>query len=452
MEIDRMNIDENESHSTNSNYKNFDLETYASNYKGRNRLNRLIFIANNCDQLSAQAYKLILNYIKEDTYDVNNYIRYQEKYQSLTNDSSVDIEWTEKTKAKIREEQKKIDNQVTPTNDIDVKRENIRLLNKMQGDLYYKCGNIKNAQKYYNKNKDFCNTSQQIIETNIDLIKTYSEQLDDLNVKFYITKIESKTSELKKNVKLRNTIKCYSGLYYVRQRNYKSAARIFTDMDIDINDLDPEIIAPNDIAIYGGLSALTSYDRIELKRRVIENTKFKTYLELEPQILNLINAFYNSKYITMLEILENIKPNLLIDINLRSNVEAIYKIINDKALVQYFSPFQTVDMNKMAQSFNMSVATLQAKLVKLISSNDIKARIDSHNKVLYAKRADHRNNLFRKTLKMGEENKQIIEDLLIRMRMEEKNMVINKKGDKKIKEPGAMLPLHPSNLYEGKIY
>ena len=35
----------------------------------------------------------------------------------------------------------------------------------------------------------------------------------------------------------------------------------------------------------------------------------------------------------------------------------------------------------MAKSFNMSVPTLQEKLVKLIASNDIKARIDSHNKV-----------------------------------------------------------------------
>jgi len=41
----------------------------------------------------------------------------------------------------------------------------------MQGDLCYKCGNIKEAQKYYSKNKDFCNTSQQVIETYIDLIK-----------------------------------------------------------------------------------------------------------------------------------------------------------------------------------------------------------------------------------------------------------------------------------------
>ncbi|ORX84619.1 PCI-domain-containing protein [Anaeromyces robustus] len=321
----------------------------------------------------------------------------------------------------------------------------------MQGDLYYKCGNIKEAQKYYNKNKDFSNTSQHIIETYLDLIKTYFEQGDDLNVKTYISKIENKTSELKKNVQLRNTVKCYSGLCYVRQRNYKAAARIFTEMNIDLNDLNPEIIAPNDVAIYGGLCALLSFNREDLKTKVIDNTKFKSYLELEPQIFDLINTFYNSKYITMIEILDNIKPNLLLDINLKPSVVEIYKIINEKALIQYFSPFQTVDMNKMAKSFNMTVPELQEKLVKLIESNNIKARIDSHNKILYAKRADQRNNLFRKTLKLGKENKQIIEDLLLRMKMEEKNLIINKKNEKS-KEPGYIPVNHPSNVYEGNIF
>jgi len=57
-------------------------------------------------------------------------MRYQEKYQSLTNDLSEDIEWTEKVKAKVKEEQKSIDSQVTPTNDIDAKRENVRVIIK----------------------------------------------------------------------------------------------------------------------------------------------------------------------------------------------------------------------------------------------------------------------------------------------------------------------------------
>jgi len=446
-----MNIDDNTSHPTDVNYEGFDLEAYASNYKGRNRINRLSYIADKCEQLRAQAYKLILKYIQEDTYDYTSYLRYYEKYQALTHDSSNNLEWIEKVKALIQEEKNKINSTITPTNDIDLKRENILIVNKMHGDLCYKMGNIKEAKKFYYKNRDYSNTNEQIIETYVDLIKTYFDQLDDINVKTYITKIESKTSELKSNTQLKNTIKCYSGLCSVRQKNYKLAARIFTEMDIELNELNPEIIAPNDIAIYGGLCALISYDRKELRNKVIENTKFKTYLELEPQILDLINSFYNSKYITMIEILNTIKPNLLLDINLKGSVEDIYKIINDRAIVQYFSPFQTVDMNKMAKSFNMTVSELQEKLVKLIASNDIKARIDSHNKILYAKRADQRNNLFRKTLKIGEENKQIVKDLLLRMKMEEKKLIVSKKNEK-TKEPGSYVQINPSNIYEGNIF
>ncbi|ORX84618.1 hypothetical protein BCR32DRAFT_242470 [Anaeromyces robustus] len=131
MDIDKMNIDDNTNNINDSKYKSFDLETYASNYKGRNRIHRLLFIANNCDQLSAQAYKLILKYIKEDTYDYNSYLRYQEKYQSMTNDLTVDMEWAENVKATIKKEQKEIDSTITPTNDIDLKRENVRVINKI---------------------------------------------------------------------------------------------------------------------------------------------------------------------------------------------------------------------------------------------------------------------------------------------------------------------------------
>lgn len=35
MEVDKMNIDDNTSHPTDVNYEGFDLEAYASNYKGK---------------------------------------------------------------------------------------------------------------------------------------------------------------------------------------------------------------------------------------------------------------------------------------------------------------------------------------------------------------------------------------------------------------------------------
>lgn len=71
-----------------------------------------------------------------------------------------------------------------------------------------------------------------------------------------------------------------------------------------------QVISPNDIAVYGGLCALASFDRSELKSKVIDNAEFKQFLELEPHIRELIHGFYNSKYSVVLDILDKWKVNL----------------------------------------------------------------------------------------------------------------------------------------------
>lgn len=49
--------------------------------------------------------------------------------------------------------------------------------------------------------------------------------------------------------------------------------------------------------------------------------------------------------------------------------------------MQYFSPYVSADMNKMAAAFNTDVAALENELMQLILDGQINARIDSHNKV-----------------------------------------------------------------------
>lgn len=49
--------------------------------------------------------------------------------------------------------------------------------------------------------------------------------------------------------------------------------------------------------------------------------------------------------------------------------------------VQYFKPYMSADLNKMAVAFNTSVAHLEDELTQLILDDQISARIDSHAKV-----------------------------------------------------------------------
>jgi hypothetical protein len=45
-----------------------------------------------------------------------------------------------------------------------------------------------------------------------------------------------------------------------------------------------DVIAAQDVALYGGLCALASFDRAELKRSIVENISFRELLELNPEV------------------------------------------------------------------------------------------------------------------------------------------------------------------------
>ena len=64
-----------------------------------------------------------------------------------------------------------------------------------------------------------------------------------------------------------------------------------------------QLVAPGDIAIYGTLCALATFQRSAIKSRILENPIFGAYIEQEPYIRELIEAYMNSNFKIVLEIL-----------------------------------------------------------------------------------------------------------------------------------------------------
>lgn len=95
----------------------------------------------------------------------------------------------------------------------------------------------------------------------------------------------------------------------------------FLEVGPELGNNYPDVIAPQDVATYGGLCALATFDRTELKaclvhsycescfyfsiicllqcksqilqNKVIDNINFRNFLELVPEIRELINDFYS---------------------------------------------------------------------------------------------------------------------------------------------------------------
>ena len=161
------------------------------------------------------------------------------------------------------------------------------------------------------------------------------------------------------------------------------------------------MISPNNVAMYGGLCALATFDRQELQKNVISSSSFKLFLELEPQLRDIVFKFYESKYASCLKLLDEIRDNLLLDMYIAPHVNTLYTKIRNRALIQYFSPYLSADMRKMATAFNRTVEALENEVMQLILEGQIQARIDSHNKILYAKETDQRSSTFERAIAMG---------------------------------------------------
>lgn len=67
------------------------------------------------------------------------------------------------------------------------------------------------------------------------------------------------------------------------------AARKFVEVAPELGSSFDGVVSPEDIAVYGGLCALATFNREEMKRKVLDNSSFKNFLDLVPQV------FFNSE-------------------------------------------------------------------------------------------------------------------------------------------------------------
>ncbi|XP_043352433.1 COP9 signalosome complex subunit 1 isoform X2 [Dermochelys coriacea] len=389
----------------------------------------------------------------------------------------LDTAWVEATRKKALLKLEKLDTDLKNYKGNSIK-ESIRRGHDDLGDHYLDCGDLSNALKCYSRARDYCTSAKHVINMCLNVIKvgshaareSYNPQrspchIDELHLSIsemtlvsqqvalfacvlicfhctvvcliaslqvsvylqnwshvlsYVSKAES-TPEIAEQRGERDSqtqailtkLKCAAGLAELAARKYKQAAKCFLLASFDHCDF-PELLSPSNVAVYGGLCALATFDRQELQRNVISSSSFKLFLELEPQVRDIIFKFYESKYASCLKMLDEMKDNLLLDMYLAPHVRTLYTQIRNRALIQYFSPYVSADMRKMATAFNTTVAALEDELTQLILEGLINARIDSHSKILYARDVDQRSTTFEKSLLMGKEFQRRAKAMILR--------------------------------------
>ncbi|GAY42097.1 hypothetical protein CUMW_064260 [Citrus unshiu] len=365
-----------------------DVEAYASLYQGRTKITRLMFIADHCDIASMQLEALRMAY--DEIKKGENTQLFREVVKKIDGrlgpNYAMDEAWCDSVDRRAEQRKEKLENELNAyrTNLI---KESIRMGYNDFGDFYYAHGALGDAFKSYVRTRDYCTTSKHIIHMCMSAILVSIEMGQFTHVTSYVSKAEQ-TPEALEPVTIAK-LRCAAGLAHLEARKYKLAARKFLEVGPDLGN---------------------SYN----ESKVIDNVNFRNFLELVPEVRELINDFYSSRYASCLDYLGNLKANLLLDIHLHDHVETLYDQIRNKALIQYTHPFVSVDLHMMANAFKTSVAGIEKELEALITDNQIQARIDSHNKILYARHADQRNATFQRVLQTGSEFDQDVRAMLLR--------------------------------------
>ena len=246
---------------------------------------------------------------------------------------------------------------------------------------FYSSGNLPNAFKSYSRMRDFCTAPKHILDMSLQIIRVCIEQGNYLSVQSHAAKIKNvqKTPEEEKS--LCPKLGAAMGLAHLSSGSYFNAAKYFLECPATLGSSFNDVISSNDVAVYGGLCALASMDRNQIKAEVLDNTNFRSYLELEPHIRRAIAYFHTAKYSACLQILEEYKNDYLLDIYLQRHVKPLYDSIRSKSIVQYFIPFSCVSLGSMAMAFATDESTLEKELVGMIGGGALDARIDTKNRV-----------------------------------------------------------------------
>eukprot|EP00357_Protocruzia_adherens_P012991 CAMPEP_0114990566 /NCGR_PEP_ID=MMETSP0216-20121206/10875_1 /TAXON_ID=223996 /ORGANISM="Protocruzia adherens, Strain Boccale" /LENGTH=464 /DNA_ID=CAMNT_0002353771 /DNA_START=99 /DNA_END=1493 /DNA_ORIENTATION=+ len=299
------------------------------------------------------------------------------------------------------------------------------------GDVYYTAGDLQNALKNYIRAKDFCAVPEHTFEMSMRVVKVALELRNFTHVYNYISKasaqyISNMDAGKQSNIALVNF------LMQMDSHNYKVALQCLLDVPVDFitSNYSKEFILPSDVGLYASLLALAVLSRSEMRTKIIQNPVFKNFLELDKDTASILEDYFDSKYNDCLTKLANISAKLSMDNVMEPHLEYLVTGVRKKALIQFFTPYKSLKLQDIATAFNTDVEGIEKELSNLIADGQIEARIDRHNKILYAKTANQKVNTYLKALEVGDAFRRDTEILLLRVNMLTQNFIISKRSHK----------------------
>ncbi|CED83824.1 Protein arginine N-methyltransferase CARM1 [Phaffia rhodozyma] len=414
----------------------FDLGSVVAQFKGRALISRLALIYASCPSLRSEAAALALPVIKAETFDVASFDSFGGDHDDL---------WRQEVDLAANSELEKLETELKSVQ-ANLIKESVRMCNMDLGKLFIKVGDNQQALKHLIKTRDYNSTSAQNLEMCMRVIEihiasgSYNQLLPyvvkaeaalerpvpsaptssvPLSAAQVSAKVEEAIRRKEERTRILTRLQIARALSSLGLGAYEKAAREFLAVKGDFEEWAHTVISPTEVAICGSLCALASLRRLALKSELLLNDDFRAYVDEEGYVRDLVDAFVDGKYKDCLSLLEKYSSRHRLTPFLSPHVSSLTASIRRRALVQYYQPFQSVKLSRMADAFGCSEDSLLTEATYLVDSGEIAAKIDLVEKILSTQKADPRSSLFRMTLKEGEACQAASRRAILRMKLVE---------------------------------
>ncbi|KAK8249838.1 COP9 signalosome-like protein complex subunit 1 [Phyllosticta capitalensis] len=412
----------------------FDFESYLSNYEGRTRLERLLLIGSTSTYLSTDALRTAVFEARSGK-DIDMYNILTDRLHSVDPSDGLgvpDTMWLERKTKEVKAEMEALEGQLKQYKNNLIK-ESIRMGYDDLGQFYTSIGDHNSAMKAFARERDYCTSTQHVADMSLKQIYSGIQSRSWTSVHSNVAKIQPMSLKAEDKAKMEPICAAVMGLSHLSSGNFREAARQFLSVHPSFMTAEPQagikwqhqVLTGNDIAVYGGLCALASMDRSELRSNVLENKNFRDFLELEPHVRRAISQFCSTKYTQCLEILEAYRTDYLLDLYLHGCVKDLYSQIRSKSIVEYFVPFSCVTLEEMEKAFaSTGGVSMEDELVEMIQRGVLNARINLVERTLVAPPTDPRTEAHADALRMAEDYERALRLRLLRINMLSEGLVV----------------------------
>ncbi|KAI1715726.1 26S proteasome subunit RPN7 domain-containing protein [Ditylenchus destructor] len=205
----------------------------------------------------------------------------------------------------------------------------------------------------------------------------------------------------------KNRLRCYEGLYKMATRDMKGAAELFLLALPTFSAY--ELMTYESLVFYATMTTMLSLDRPELYSKVVRCNKIQEKLTCGGKngelvcVREFLNALYGCEYDKFYKLLTELEvKRLKLDRYLEAHQQFFTEAMRVKAYKQFLTPYKTVCLDNMAESFGVSKEFIDKELHALVSSGRLNCRIDAVNEVIEMNLTDSRNDLYKAVVRDGD--------------------------------------------------